>query len=90
MYQVVFTTEMKRSLKLMKKRGKNLEKLYDVVECLASGNTLPDKHREHQLTGKYCKYKECHIEPHWLLIYKIESEILLLTFVRTGSHSDLF
>lgn len=43
MYQVVFTTEMKRSLKLMKKRGKNLEKLYDVVECLASGNTLPDK-----------------------------------------------
>ena len=90
MYQVVFTTEMKRSLKLMKKRGKNLEKLYDVVECLASGNTLPDKHREHPLTGKYCKYKECHIEPDWLLIYKIESEILLLTFVRTGSHSDLF
>ena len=90
MYQVVFTTEMKRSLKFMKKRGKNLEKLYDVVECLASGNILPDKHREHQLTGKYYKYKECHIEPDWLLIYKIESEILLLTFVRTGSHSDLF
>ena len=69
MYQVVFTTEMKRSLKLMMKRGKNLEKLYDVVECLASGNILPDKHREHQLSGKYCKYKECHIEPDWLLIY---------------------
>ena len=81
---------MKRSVKLMKKRGKDLSKLQTVIELLAAGKDLPPKYKDHNLTGNYCKYKECHIEPDWLLIYKIESDILILTLVRTGSHSDLF
>lgn len=81
---------MKRSVKLMKKRGKDLSKLQTVVELLAAGKDLPPKYKDHNLTGNYCKYRECHIEPDWLLIYKIESDILILTLVSTGSHSDLF
>ncbi len=90
MYSIVYSTQMKRSVKLMKKRGKDLSKLQTVVELLAAGKDLPPKYKDHNLTGNYCKYRECHIEPDWLLIYKIESDILILTLVSTGSHSDLF
>lgn len=90
MYKIVYSTQMKRSLKLMKKRGKDLSKLQHILEMLCAGEELPQKYRDHNLTGNYCKYRECHIEPDWLLIYKIECDILVLTLVRTGSHSDLF
>ena len=90
MYEIVYTTQMKHSLKLMKKRGKNLSKLSAVLKILSSGEELPPKYKDHQLGGNYCKYRECHIEPDWLLIYKIECGILLLTLINTGSHSDLF
>lgn len=90
MYSIVYSTQMKRSLKLMEKRGKDLVKLQKVINILASGEELPPKHKDHCLSGNYSKYRECHIEPDWLLIYKIEKDILVLTLVITGSHSDLF
>lgn len=90
MYKIVYTTQMKRTLKLMKKRGKDLGKLTEVINILASGKELPEKYKDHQLSGNFCKYRECHVEPDWLLIYKLECELLVLTLITTGSHSDLF
>lgn len=53
------------------------------------GETLPDKNRDHALTGNWFRHRECHILPDWLLIYRVEDEVLLLTLTRTGTHSDL-
>ncbi len=90
MYKIIYSNEMKRSVKLMKKRGKDLTKLTKVISLLADGSILPEKYRDHQLSGNYSGYRECHIEPDWLLIYKIKEDILILTLVITGTHSDLF
>lgn len=90
MYKIEFTNEMKRNAKLMKKRGKDLSKLIDVLEMLASGQTLPQKYVDHQLTGNLKDFRECHIEPDWLLLYQIHEDILVLTATGTGTHSDLF
>jgi mRNA interferase YafQ len=73
----------------MDRRGKDITKLEKVVDMLASGKTLPEKYRDHKLTGNWVGYRDCHIEPDWVLIYKIENDILILTLSRTGSHSDL-
>ena len=89
-YEVRFTNQYKKDLKLAKKQGKDIEKMYDVVEKLANGETLEAKYRDHSLTGNLKGLRECHIEPDWLLIYLIEDDILTLTLVNTGSHSDLF
>ncbi len=89
-YRLDYTTSMKRSLKLMKKRGKDLNKLNDVLHILISGEALPQKYCDHALSGKYSGCRECHIEPDWLLIYQIKEDILLLIAVATGTHSDLF
>lgn len=62
----------------------------EVVTILASGNELPEKYRDHNLQGNYSGFRECHILPDWLLIYRIENDLLILTLARTGSHSDLF
>lgn len=64
--------------------------LQEVVDLLASGETLPDKYRDHSLTGDYNGYRECHVLPDWLLIYRIENDFLILGLTRTGTHSDLF
>ena len=74
----------------MKKRGLNLDKLKFVINQLACGNQLEEKYRDHALTGDYKGFRECHIEPDWLLIYQIIDEELVLILSRTGSHSDLF
>ena len=74
----------------MKKRGKDLEKLKYVVNELANQRPLDEKYRDHELTGNYRNFRECHIEPVWLLIYRIEKGELTLALVRTGTHSDLF
>lgn len=60
------------------------------MQILANGETLPPKYKDHELKGNYQGHRECHIEPDWLLIYKIENDILILTLTRTGTHSDLF
>ena len=74
----------------MYKRGKNLNLLDNVVFQLANGMELAPKYDDHKLYGEYSDYRECYIEPDWLLIYKIEDDKLILTLTNTGSHSDLF
>ena len=90
MYTLKFTTAYKKSYKLMKKRGLDLTLLDNVVEELRQGNHLDDKYKDHMLKGEYVGFHECHIKPDWLLIYLIEDDILTLTLVDIGSHSDLF
>lgn len=90
MYQVKFTSAFKKSYKLMKKRGLDMSALDDVVDTLRQGKPLDEKHHDHALTGNFVGFRECHIKPDWLLIYLIENNILTLTLVDTGSHSDIF
>lgn len=90
MYEVKFTSAFKKSYKLMKKRGLDMSALDDVVDTLRQGKPLDEKHHDHALTGNFVGFRECHIKPDWLLIYLIENNILTLTLVDTGSHSDIF
>ncbi len=64
--------------------------LAEVIDTLAAGKPLPEKNRDHQLSGNFGSCRECHITPDWLLIYRIDGEKLILVLVATGSHSDLF
>lgn len=89
MLTVKFTTAYKKSYKLMKKRGKNLSLLEEVIDTLRQGKALEERFRDHDLKGNLKGFRECHIQPDWLLIYLIENDILTLTLVDTGSHSDL-
>ncbi len=90
MYDIVFTSKMKKDVKLMKKRNKNLNLLVDILDKLAHGEVLPTKNKDHQLSGSWQGFRECHIEPDWLLIYRIDNSELILFATSTGSHSDLF
>ena len=78
----------KRDLKKITKRSKDLNKIYGIVEKLAKGAKLESRHRPHALVGNYVNKMECHIEPDWLLIYKLDGDVLILE--HTGSHADLF
>ena len=89
-YTVKFTSSYKKSYKLMKKRGMDLTLLDEVVDKLRQGITLDEKYKDHILKGEYAGFHECHIKPDWLLIYLIDNDVLTLTLVDTGSHSDLF
>lgn len=89
-YIVKPTSQFKRDFKLAMRRGLRMELLEEVVAALAMGEPLPDRNRDHALTGSWSGYRECHILPDWLLIYRIVDEVLVLTLARTGSHSDLF
>ncbi len=84
------STRYRRDLRRMRRRGKDLEKLKAVVRLLAEEQSLPERHRDHHLVGDWSSYRECHIEPDWLLIYKIERDEGTFTLVRTGTHADLF
>jgi mRNA interferase YafQ len=88
MKPVIQTSQFKRDIKRLKKRGKNLEKLGCLVRLLATDESLKEKHRDHALIGKWSGSRDCHIEPDWILIYRNEPETLFLE--RSGSHSDLF
>lgn len=90
MYRVKFTAEFKRNYKKIIKRGLDIALLDETIEILRLGKKLPASYLDHPLQGKLKNYHECHIKPDWLLIYLIEDEILTLTLVNTGSHSDLF
>ena len=90
MLEIVYTTKMKRDVKLMKKRGKDISKLTAVLSLLASGKPLPPKYRDHQLSGQLNDFRECHIEGDWLLIYQFFEDELILSATATGTHSDLF
>lgn len=89
-YIVKPTTQFRKDFKLAMKRSMKIELLEEVIAMLAMGETLPDKHKDHALTGNWVGHRECHILPDWLLIYRIEDEVLVLTLARTGTHSDLF
>ena len=90
MLDVRYSTKFKKDYKTIIKRGYNPQLLQDVLEILCSEQPLPPKFKDHNLTGNYEGHKECHITADWLLIYKIEQEILTLSITRTGTHSDLF
>ena len=80
--------QFKRDAKLAKKRGKDMAKLRELLMLLVEGNPLPPRYQDHPLSGNWKHHRDCHIEPDWLLIYKIDGDDLYL--VRTGTHSDLF
>ena len=89
-YIVKTTTQFKKDFKLVKKRGLKMELLREVITVLAMGETLPEKNKDHALTGNWIGHRECHILPNWLLVYRLEDEVLVLTLTRTGTHGDLF
>ena len=88
MKKVSQTRQFSRDLKRLRKRGKNLDKLQDVVKLLAEGAPLPENYRDHPLMGSWQPFRDCHIEPDWILIYTADGDSLRLE--RTGTHSDLF
>jgi mRNA interferase YafQ len=89
-YIVKPTNKFQKDLKKVQKRGYNISLLTDIIKRLANGEKLPEKNRDHELTGNYTGYRECHITPDWLLIYEIDGDNLILYLTRTGTHSDLF
>jgi len=90
LYAIEYTNKMKKDVKRMKKRGKDMRKLIYVLAVLASGQSLPPNYRDHQLTGNLKDFRECHIEPDWLLMYQFHDDVLVLTATATGTHADLF
>lgn len=90
MLEVVLSTRFKKDLKTASRRGYNLKLLNDVVDKLASGQQLPEKNKDHELSGDYAGFRECHVAPDWLLVYRVVEEDLILYLMRTGTHSDLF
>ena len=90
MLEVVLSNRFKKDLKIAAKRGCDLGLLESIVAQLAAQQPLPEKNRDHDLTGDYIGFRECHIRPDWLLIYRVDGEQLMLFLFRTGTHSDLF
>ena len=88
MKPVTQTSQFKKDIKRLKKRGKDLDKLGELIRVLALDGALEEKHRDHALIGKWVGSRDCHIEPDWILIYRNEPDTLFLE--RSGSHSDLF
>lgn len=89
-YDVILTGKFKKSLKVARKRGLDLLLLDRVVTMLQNNVPLEEKYRDHELKGRYQGFRECHIQPDWLLIYLKDDGVLTLTLVDTGTHSDLF
>lgn len=89
-YEVKFTSQFKRDLKLARKQGKDIDKLFDVISTIAEGKKLDEKYRDHSLSGDYAGCRECHVEPDWLLIYEVMDKVLVLMLYRVGTHSELF
>ncbi len=90
MLTIKYHTSFKKDYKRIIKRGYNAALFENVVDILVRGEPLPKEYRDHELSGGWKGFRECHILPDWLLIYKIEKNILTLTLSRTGTHSDLF
>lgn len=91
-YDIVLTSSFKKCLKTIKKRKKDIDKLTIIVNTIARGEKLEEKYRDHELTEskRFKNCRECHIEPNWLLVYKINKNDLILFLIETGTHSDLF
>ena len=86
-----YTGQFKKDIKKLESSGyKDMEKIKTVVRKLIAGETLERKYKDHPLTNDLKGHRDCHIEPDWILIYKIDEDVQEITFVRTGSHSELF
>ena len=92
MLKIEFTSQFKKDFKLAVRRGCDPKRLETVITLLANEQPLPEKYRDHALTNSrnYKGVRECHVEPDWLLVYKVLKKTLILRLIRTGSHSDLF
>ena len=88
MRQVFYTTKFDKDVTLQKRRGKDPNKLKEVMALLIKGQQLPAQYRDHKLQGDFAGFRDCHIEGDWLLIYKLDGENIY--FTRTGTHADLF
>ncbi|MDR2649832.1 MAG: type II toxin-antitoxin system YafQ family toxin [Clostridiales bacterium] len=84
------TSQFRKDLKRVVKRNLNIDLLDDIIQTLRERKPLDPKYRDHDLTGYYAGFRECHIGPDWLLIYLVDGKNLVLTASRTGTHSDLF
>ncbi|MBQ8210556.1 MAG: type II toxin-antitoxin system YafQ family toxin [Clostridia bacterium] len=89
-YNIKPTTQFKKDLKTIQRRGYNIDLLTEVISLLADGQKLPARNQDHSLSGNFAGCRECHIAPDWLLIYELSDSDLILYLTRTGTHSDLF
>lgn len=87
---VKVTSKFKKDYKTAIKRGLDISLLEAIIEKLANQETLSPENRDHQLSGNWANFRECHILSDWLLVYRVEQDVLVLTLARTGSHSDIF
>ena len=90
MYKIEFTHQYLKDIKLARKRHLDESKLNYIIQLLSQGKPLPRQNKDHALTGQYTGFRECHIQPDWLLIYRYTEDEPILYLTRTGSHSDLF
>lgn len=90
MLTIKYHTMFKKDFKRIKKRGYDISRLEKIVELLANEVPLPEQFKDHNLSGNYNSFRECHIAPDWLLIYQVNNNELVLVLSRTGTHSDLF
>lgn len=90
MLTIKYHTLFKKDFKRIKKRGYDISRLEKTVELLANEVPLPEQFKDHNLSGNYNGFRECHIAPDWLLIYQVNNNELVLVLSRTSSHSDLF
>lgn len=90
MLNLYYSNKFKKDYKLMMKRNVNIDDFKFVINELINERPLDEKYRDHNLEGNWKGFRECHINPDWLLIYRIDNNDLILTLARTGTHSDLF
>jgi mRNA interferase YafQ len=89
MREVKPTSKFKKDLKVIEKRGYDISLMKDIVLKLANGVKLEPRHKDHAMSGKWLGFRNCHITPDWVLLYKLENKVLILVLARTGTHSDL-
>ena len=89
-YEILRMTSFRKDMKLLLKRGKDIERLLTVIDKLANDEPLDDVYRDHALSGDYIGFRECHVKADWVLVYRKNAELLTLTLLRTGTHSDIF
>ena len=90
MYSVRRSSKFKKDIRKLQKQNKDISKFQDLHEYLVNGKALPHHYRDHELIGNWSGLRECHIEPDWLVIYRVDPDEQLLEYARTGSHSELF
>ena len=90
MYTIHASSKFRRDVRRCSRQQKDMDKFKEISELLEAGSPLPERNKDHQLSGNWNDHRECHIEPDWLLIYRIDEDEAILEFVRMGSHSELF